>query len=64
LALRAIRALERKGSSAPESVALRERVEQLEQQLDAQSEALERLTEGQLFTERLLSDRVGKPPSI
>jgi hypothetical protein len=58
LALRAIRAFERRGTSAPEFVALSERVELLEQQLDAQTAELRRLAEGQQFTERLMADRV------
>lgn len=63
LALRAVRALERRGRAAPELEALRERIELLEQQLESQGEELRRVTEGQQFTERLLSDRVGTPPA-
>ena len=62
LGLRAVRALERRGRAAPEVEALRERLELLEQQLEAQGEELRRVTEGQQFTERLLRDRVGTPP--
>jgi cell division protein FtsB len=61
LALRAIRAFERRGQAAPELAALRDRVEVLEQQLESQSEELRRLSDGQQFTERLLADRVGPP---
>ena len=63
LALRAVRALERRGNAPPDLVALQERVELLEQQLEAQSEEIRRVTEGQQFTELLLSDRVGMPPA-
>lgn len=62
LGLRAVRALERRTRAAPELEALRERIELLEQQLESQSEELRRVTEGQQFTERLLSDRHGTPP--
>jgi hypothetical protein len=63
LALRAIRAFERRGTSAPEFLALSERVEVLEQQLDAQTADLRRLAEGQQFTERLIADRGNTPSS-
>ncbi len=63
LAWRAVRALERRTTPAADVVALQERVEQLEQQLDTQSAELRRLAEGQQFTERLLADRSGLPPS-
>ena len=62
LALRAIRAFERRGTSAPEFLALSERVEILEQQLETQTADLRRLAEGQQFTERLIADR-GHTPS-
>jgi len=57
LALRAVRALERRGNAAHDLVALQARVELLEQQVETQSEELRRVTEGQQFTERLLRDR-------
>lgn len=63
LAWRAVRALERRNAPAPDVLALQERVDQLEQQLDVQSAELRRLAEGQQFTERLLADRTSAPPS-
>lgn len=63
LAWRAVRALERRNAPATDVLALQERVEQLEQQLDTQSAELRRLAEGQQFTERLLADRSGLPKS-
>ena len=62
LALRAIRAFERRGTSAPEFLALSARVEVLEQQLDTQAAELRRVAEGQQFTERLIANR-GNTPS-
>jgi hypothetical protein len=60
LAWRAVRALEAKGASAPELVALRERVELLEEQLEAQNAELRRVADGQQFTEKLLENRARK----
>jgi hypothetical protein len=57
LGLRAVRALERRGTAGPELTALRERLQMLEDQLTEQGEAVRRLTEGQEFTQRLLLER-------
>lgn len=57
LGLRAVRALERRGSANAELTALRERLQMLEDQLTDQGEAVRRLTDGQEFTQRLLLER-------
>ncbi len=57
LGLRAVRALERRGSANAELTALRERLQMVEDQLTEQGEAVRRLTDGQEFTQRLLLER-------
>lgn len=59
LGVRAVRALERRGTANAEFAALRERVELLEGTIASQGEEMRRLTDGQHFTERLLADRAG-----
>jgi len=61
LALRAVRAFERKAGASNELEMLRGRLELLEMQLEEQSNELRRVSDGQRFTERLLSDRAGAP---
>jgi len=70
LGLRAVRALERRGTTAAELAALTERVQVLEDALEAQTEEMRRLGDGVRFTERLLSERgvdeegrSGSPPA-
>ena len=57
LGLRAVRALERRGSANAEFAALRERLQMLEDQVTEQGESVRRLTDGQEFTQRLLLER-------
>lgn len=57
LGFRAVRALERRGTTNPELAALRERLQLLEDSLAEQGEAVRRATEGQEFTQRLLLER-------
>lgn len=57
LGLRAVRALERRGTASTELTALRERLQMLEDQVTEQGEAMRRLTDGQEFTQRLLLER-------
>lgn len=60
VASRAIRASERRSSALAEVTDLRERLHALEDTVAAQEQALNRLTEGQQFTERLLTERAGQ----
>ena len=57
LGFRAVRALERRGTTNPELAALRERLQLLEDSVAEQGEALRRVTDGQEFTQRLLLER-------
>lgn len=57
LGLRAVRALERRATSNRELEALQGRMLQLEEQLAAYGDRLDRVTEGQEFTTRLLAER-------
>jgi hypothetical protein len=57
LGLRAVRALERRGTASTELTALRDRLQMLEDQVTEQGEAVRRLTDGQEFTQRLLLER-------
>ncbi len=57
LALRAVRALERGRNASRDEPRLGDRIEVLEQQLEAQGEELRRVQEGLRFTEKLLSNR-------
>ena len=59
LALRFIRAFERRGATQEELNALRSKVAELEGQLESMQEHVDRLSEGQDFTTRLLSNRSG-----
>ena len=70
LGLRAVRALERRATTDADLAALGERVQALEDTLEAQSEEMRRLADGVRFTERLLSERTtgdesrgGSPPA-
>ncbi len=60
LALRFVRATERKAISEQEIAELRERLAQLENRLESVGKDVERLTDEQEFTIRLLSDRSGQ----
>ena len=57
LGLRAVRAFERRNVASAETVALRERVQQLEELVAEHGEELKRVADGQQFAERLLADR-------
>ena len=64
LGVRVVRAMERRGVSSGELVALRARVDLLEESLNTQSEAMRRMEEGQRFTERLLAQRSSAAPHV
>ena len=55
LALRMVRAFERRGSGTGHIAALSVRVEQLENALELQSSELRRISDGQRFAEQLLA---------
>jgi hypothetical protein len=57
LGVRAVRALERRGTANTELTDLRERVLALEETVGEQAEELRRVAEGQRFAERLLAER-------
>ena len=59
LGLRAVRALERRGTATVDPPALGERVQALEDMVAEQAESLRRIAEGQEFTQRLLMERSG-----
>jgi len=64
LGLRAVRAVESRGEANAELLALRERLQLLEETVAEQGESLRRLSDGQEFTQRLLLERTraeGKP---
>ena len=62
LGVRAVRALERRSTASAELVALRERLESLEETVSAQAEAMRRVEDSQRFTDRLLAERGGAAP--
>jgi hypothetical protein len=62
LGVRAVRALERRSTASAELVALRERLDWLEETVGSQADALRRVEEGQRFTERLLAESGGAGP--
>ena len=57
LGFRAVRAFERRGAANAELVALRERLQLVEDTVAEQGEAVRRLADGQEFTQRLLGER-------
>jgi len=57
LGVRLVRAFERRSAARHEIAALEERMLRLEESAAETNERLERLSEGQEFTSRLLSDR-------
>jgi hypothetical protein len=57
LGLRAVRAFERRSVASAETLALRDRVQQLEELVAEHGEELKRVADGQRFAERLLADR-------
>ena len=57
LALRFVRAFERRGAAQGELEALRSRVLELERQVEGVQKEVERLSDEQSFTTRLLSER-------
>ena len=59
LGVRAVRALERRSAGGAELIALRERLESLEETVSAQADAMRRIEDGQRFTERVLAERSG-----
>ena len=59
LALRFVRAAERRGVSQAEVEELRNRMNRMEEELAASTAELERLTAGQQFTAQLLAGRPG-----
>ncbi len=64
LGVRFVRAFERRGANRGELTALQERVARLEEELGRAMSDIERLTEAQRFTQRLLSERAEtRPPA-
>lgn len=59
LALRFVRAFERRGLAKDELEALQARIQELEAQFDGMQKDVERLSDEQSFTTKLLSDRSG-----
>ena len=57
LGLRAVRALERRGTPRVDLTTLSERLQTLEDTVAEQGESLRRVAEGQEFTQRLLVER-------
>ena len=57
LGLRAVRALERRGTPTVDLATLSERLQTLEDTVAEQGESLRRVAEGQEFTQRLLVER-------
>jgi prefoldin subunit 5 len=62
VALRFVRALERRGSGQAELEQLRERLSRLEESVESVNVAVQRLSEAQQFTTRLLTERGQAPP--
>jgi hypothetical protein len=52
------------GGSPKTLAAIEERMGRMEQAIDAIAVEVERISEGQRFTTRLLAERVGEPPSL
>jgi hypothetical protein len=59
LGFRAVRAFERRGAASSELTALRERLQFLEDTVAEHGVELQRVADGQAFTQRLLSERTG-----
>lgn len=57
LGFRAVRALERRSTASAELVALRERLQAVEDAMADQGQEIQRIAAGQDFTEKLLSQR-------
>lgn len=64
LALRFVRAAERRGASSGELEELRSRVTQLEEDLIAAQTEMQRLAVAERFTAQLLANRAGAVPAI
>lgn len=62
LALRLIRALERRAGDPRELAELRDRLARLEDTIEGVNHQIERVTEAQEFTSRLLTERSETPP--
>lgn len=62
LAFRFVRAFERRGSDPRELTELREKVSRLEDSLESVTHQIERVSEAQQFTTRLLTERNESPP--
>lgn len=61
LAFITTRAKRKQGVSSPELNAINERLARMEQAINAMAVETERISEGQRFTTRLLSERVNEP---
>lgn len=62
LAMRFVRAFERRGADQRELTELREKVARLEDSIESVTHQIERVSEAQQFTTRLLTERNDTPP--